>query len=344
MISSTPIACNGLMFIGDPHADEVKPGRRLDEDFSSTILGKLDYLFEYCNQHDLIAVILGDLWEPENKRRISNVLLNRTVKALKRLKREAIINVGNHDKKNDVLTDEDSLMTLKNTGVLHVLDQAGPAAEFLIGGRRVGLGASPYGQPIPTDVTGMFPDAASVVWLTHHDLAFESAYPGSQPVHPIRGCSLVVNGHMHLSKPYLRAGQTIWFNPGNITRQFIDAMEHVPAVHILNTQGKLDRLVVPHQTGIFNIADKLIDPISPGEVGKSGTARLNSDGTIETDFVAMMAVEDSMEMERSGDGSIILEDINEKFERDQTPADVRTLIMHLFDKTIDKARAELVSE
>jgi hypothetical protein len=34
------------------------------------------------------------------------------------------------------------------------------------------------------------------------------------------------------------------------------------------------------------------------------------------------------------------EEIDAKFERDQTPNEIRGLIMHLFDKTIEKAREE----
>lgn len=334
-----PIICSGLMFIGDPHLDDATPGRRLDEDFTETILGKLDFLFDYCNKHDLVPVFLGDIFEPENKVRVSNSLLNRFIRLLDMLKHKAVSNVGNHCKKHDILTDDDSLMTLKNTRALHVLTESGPAMEFLIGETRVGLGATPYGQPIPTDVTGAFPDATSVIWITHHDLAFESPYPGSQPVHAIRGCSLVVNGHMHLYKKPLKAGPTIWFNPGNITRQYIDAIEHIPAAYILKANGKLEKLVIPHATGIFNLTGKLIDPISPGEVPKNGTATSDY-GSIETDFVRLLAAEDSLEIRRSDDGSILKEEIDEKFARDQTPSEIRGLIMHLFDKTIEKARAE----
>ncbi len=336
MISDTPIHCGGLMFIGDPHLDDAKPGRRRDEDFTSTILGKLEFLFDYCTEHDLVPVILGDIFEPENKVRVSNSLLNRFVRATDRSKHKIITNVGNHDKKHDILTDDDTLMTLKNTRVLHVLDEAGPAAEFIINGKRIGLGASPYGQAIPTDITGMFPEATSVVWITHHDLAFESPYPGSQPVHAVRGCNLVVNGHMHLYKNPVKTGQTTWFNPGNVTRQYIDAIEHVPAVYMLRT-GQLERMVVPHAQSIFDLTGKLIDPVSPGEVPKNGKPA-SGYGDIDTDFVAMLAAEDSLEMKRSDDGSILKEEIDQKFERDQTSEDIKGLVMHLFDKTIEKAR------
>jgi hypothetical protein len=339
MISTAPIECNGLMFIGDPHLDDAKPGRRLDESFTETILGKLEFLIERCNERGLVPVILGDLFEPENKVRVSNKLLNRTIRILTGSKLKAIINVGNHDKKNDILTDEDSLMTLKNSGVLHVIDEAGPVAVFQIGAKRYGMGASPYGQAIPTDVTGAFPDTDSVIWLTHHDIAFESPYPGSQPVHAIRGCNVVVNGHMHLYKKPLRIGTTTWFNPGNITRQYIDAIEHIPAVYIMSDQPKLEKLVLPHAQGIFNLTGKLIDPVSPGEAPKDGKPSSGGYGDIDTDFVALLAAEDSLEMKRSDDGSILKEEIDQKFDRDQTPDDVRGLIVYLFDKTIEQVRA-----
>jgi hypothetical protein len=45
-------------------------------------------------------------------------------------------------------------------------------------------------------------------------------------------------------------------------------------------------------------------------------------------------------MSRSDDGSILKEEIDAKFERDQTPSEIRSLVMHLFDKTIEKARED----
>ncbi len=62
MITETT-TCNGFLFIGDPHLDIKKPGRRLDENFAETVLGKIDFCINYANDHDLVPVFLGDLFD-----------------------------------------------------------------------------------------------------------------------------------------------------------------------------------------------------------------------------------------------------------------------------------------
>ena len=59
---------------------------------------------------------------------------------------------------------------------------------------------TPYGQAVPVDLRGAFPGADAVLWFTHHDIAFDTGYPGAVPPFAIEGCDLVVNGHVHATK------------------------------------------------------------------------------------------------------------------------------------------------
>lgn len=325
--------CKGLVFIGDPHLDHETPGRRLDDSFAETVLGKLDFVIEHCNANDLVPVFLGDMFD---KNVVSKWIENRLARILMKSKHKPISNVGNHDKKDKFLDDQDSLMSYAINGTMCITLDAGPVETFLINGKTVGLGATPYDQAIPSDVRMYFDKPDMVVWITHHDLAFEGPYPGSEPLTEIKGCRLAVNGHMHLSKPPVAVGETTWFNPGNITRQKIDALEHEPCVYEFSPTGPLKKIVVPHKQGVFNLKGKYIDAVSPGEAGSVGPM------TSDSDFVAILQAEDALEMQKTDDGSVAREEIEEKFERDQTSQDVRDIVMGLFATVQAKIRSETV--
>jgi DNA repair exonuclease SbcCD nuclease subunit len=325
--------CNGLLFIGDPHLDHATPGRRLDDNFAETVLGKLDFIIEHANKNDLVPVFLGDMFD---KNVVSKWIENRLARILMKSKHKPISNVGNHDKKDKFLNDQDSLMSYSINGTMHVALEAGPVEMFKINGKVVGLGASPYDQAIPVDVRMYFDKPDMVVWITHHDLAFGSAYPGAEPLTEIKGCRLAVNGHMHLSKLPVAVGETTWFNPGNITRQEIDALEHEPCVYEFSPTRALTKVVVPHKQGVFNLKGKYIDAVSPGEPGSVKTMDEDSD------FVAILRAEDAMEMQKTDDGSVAREEIEDKFERDNTHQDIKNIVMNLFATVQAKIRAETV--
>lgn len=326
--------CNGLAFIGDPHVCSLKPGyrfgRRTDKDYPETILGKLKFVIDHCNEHRLVPIFLGDMYdapvEPDEAIKV------RLLRLLKTCWTQPIANVGNHDITNKVLTDCDSLKYLEESGVLRLAIYSGTLDSFVIGGKTVAVGATPYGQEIPTDARHYFPKADTIIWLTHHDLAFEGAYPGSQDLRQIKGCRLAVNGHMHIEKPLRKAGETTWFNPGNIIRQAVDAIEHVPGITVLNSEGRLKKVLIPHEKAVFDLTGKLIDSISPGEMPKEEAAK-------DTDsvFINLLQANSSMEMGKTHDGSILMEDIRAKFERENTNPFVKDIILNVHQKSLPNA-------
>jgi len=87
---------------------------------------------------------------------------------------------------------------------------------------------TPHGAEIPNTIEAAAGE--TVVLVTHHDLAFQGAYPGAAPLKQIAGCQMVVNGHMHKTTPSVPIGTTVWHNPGNITRLSVDCLDHVPSV------------------------------------------------------------------------------------------------------------------
>jgi hypothetical protein len=318
---------DGLLFIGDPHLSSKKPGRRKDRNFSLTVLKKIEYVINLCNERKFVPCFLGDMFDEAVEK--DEALKTKLIRILRQSWTTPISNVGNHDKINDTLTDSDTLAIIAESGVLKVCTKAGALETFKIGDKIVGVGATPYGQSFPTDARPFFGPVDQIIWLTHHDVAFENPYPGSVAPQAIIGCRLVVNGHMHLRKNVVKANTTVWFNPGNITRQHVDAIDHEPAVFALTAKGGLEKFAIPHEKIIFDLTGKLIDAISPGEAPSSET---NKD--FDSAFVNLLNANSSMEMAKSDDGSILLEDIKDKFAREKTSEDVQGIVLNLLNRAV----------
>lgn len=339
----------GLAFIGDPHVWSGRPGKRRDESFVDTIIGKLEFIAQVCNERNLQPVILGDFFHEEDDNVIN--MLVRVSLVLQKFDRKPITLTGNHEKEEWILKENDVLYLLKVSGLIDVIDYNGFWGKIELTSKtgkkhNVALGGTPYGQTIPYDLTefldinikggksfrpeedkqawektknnaklvssrGSSPvlmeananneilenrqvsvaiydklDVDDVVWLTHHDLAFDGAYPNSLPLHNIDGVSLLVNGHIHGTKKPVLVGQTAHYNPGNITRLSIDMAEHIPSFWVwtpfdnpgmASSNGLrvplLERVVIPHVAGkdIFNFEGRhgrasLLDDIPESEL------------------------------------------------------------------------------
>lgn len=323
-LDAAPVACSGLLVIGDPHVSSRRPGRRKDPDWPAPILAKLEHCVALANERDLAPVLLGDLFERPVEPDES--LKSRLIRILKGFRHRPLANVGNHDIRHTRLSDGDSLAMLAVSDVLDAVPEAGPAAHYRVEGRVLGLGATPFGQAIPTDVRGLFAGTDAVVWLTHHDLAFGTGYPGAVPPEPITGCALAVNGHVHKRHAPLRVGETLWFNPGNITRGSIDLIDHVPAAFVLSGDLSLAEERLPFAADVFDLTGRQVaaDP-SPEAIGR-----------IESAFVSLLQAETTTDLARSDDGALIREEIEAKFSRDETPEPVRAAIRSLVEAAVAK--------
>lgn len=322
---------NGLLFVGDPHLSSNKPGKRKDEDFAQTILDKIEFIVDYANEKKLQIIFLGDMFdrsfEPDEK------LKTKLMRILKKCYYQPIANVGNHDKKDSVLGDEDTLSLFGECGLLFLCKHSGPVCEFLINGKKFGFGATPYGFNIPTNVSDYFDKDVfgNIIWITHHDIAFEGAYPGSIEPYEINGCILVVNGHMHFKKNSIRVGRTNWYNPGNITRWAIDAINHEPSVLTITPSEGLKHISIPHKKGVFNLIGQIINNVSPGEAN----FQQNVDNK-ESAFVNLLKTDSSFEVDKTSDGSFLLEEILEKFNKNKTEEVVKNLILDLHKMAVEK--------
>ncbi len=316
---------SGFLFVGDPHICSRKPGRRKDDDFSATILGKMAEAIRIANEKNYVVVILGDMFE--HPREESEGVKTRLTRILRQSKHQVVYLLGNHCKHHAKLSDDDSVALLESSGVIDVIKESGAYGVFDFGGVRIGLGGTPHGEEIPKDVSGLFENCRSVVWLTHHDLEFEGAYPNSLPTHEIEGCKLVVNGHMHLTKKAKKEGQTTWFNPGNINRQAVDAINHTPRVFGFAPTGKIEAIELTHKKDVFDLTGRLVSSIKDE----------GSEDELESAFVQLIQSEDSADFSQTDDGAVIRELIETKFEGEDTGKALRGHIINLYRQVVDEA-------
>jgi DNA repair exonuclease SbcCD nuclease subunit len=233
----------GLLFIGDFHIAASPPGFRLD-DYAQTVLEKLSFCLETAVERRCLPIILGDLFH------VPRDNPNHILVALIELFREHVpwVLVGNHDKYEARLTRDVSLAVLDAAGVIRLLDRDGPVASLNLSGQKVLIGASPDWTPIPKTVDRN--DHDYVLWLTHHDLAFPDYEAARTNLREIPGVDFVVNGHIHTPKQPQRLGQTLWFNPGSLTRisRSLAMRTRKPVVTVwVPGMTELEAIEVPHR-------------------------------------------------------------------------------------------------
>jgi hypothetical protein len=202
----------GALFIGDPHLSSRTPGFRKD-DYPQTILSKLRFTLNYAEEHNLLPVLLGDLFHfPRDN---ANWLLTEAMYLLAR--RGVLAICGNHDCSEDALVPDDSLSVLAAAGVVRLLDDC-PPQRFDMNGVCVRIGGTSWGKSIPASVDRENGEQV-VFWITHHDILF-GGYEnlGRLRTREVPGVDLIINGHIHRTLEPVVKGCTTWFNMGNITR------------------------------------------------------------------------------------------------------------------------------
>lgn len=336
MIYENYTDADGFLFIGDPHCSSRHPGRRLESDPETILVttDKLEQAIEKANALNAVPVILGDLLDKAKDSKAW--LMTRMFRVLKKAKHKPLCIPGNHDLLATDVTDDTAMAAIAESGLLLLFPHAsGPVATFVFNGVRVGLGGTVHDADIPESVIyepGQYKDGDvgfekgsvdKVVWVTHHDIAFDGAYPGSQDPFPIQGCCLLVNGHMHRTKPSIKSGDTWWVNPGNIYRQTIADAEHEPAVWswqpLLETPEKHPLRYIKD---VFDWTGKLIAAQAGALTPEEALPSVES-----FEFVSQLKASMSSEIPATHDGSVIVDDIEAVKEAEKPSPEV----IHIID-------------
>lgn len=327
---------DGLLFIGDPHLSQRCPGRRLDANFAETVLDKLHQAITEANHQNLVPVILGDLFQAP--RDATPWLFSRLFSVLLRSEHHPITNLGNHDKHETSLTPDCSLWALAESGAIHVMHTADTCALTIpLQDGLLALLGVPYGQEVPKSIVSPCPPDRTVI-ITHEDFNFGGHYPGAKPLHAVQGASLLVNGHMHDTKPIEVRGGTVCFNPGNITRQTVDLRYHEPSVWSWRPgERQPSRHVLTHVPGdaIFDLTG--IQVIAAGQEAVAAEMAVP-----ESLFAQLLANTNTLDQERTADGAFLFEEIAAVLTEQGITADhpIAQILNNLVDKAIEEQNGD----
>ena len=321
---------SGLLFVGDPHLWSKKPGKRLDENFTSVVLDKISQAVDIALKENLYLVILGDLFHVDDENDIE--MLTKLIRILKRLKDPCASVEGNHEKSQINLSDDVAMSLLREAGVIHTLEKNGFHIHLEIEGKNVLIGSTPYGSKIPEEVK--LPNKVEnpfVVWLTHENLDFGESYPGVIPIKEIKGVSMLVNGHIHKTKKSRLYGKMMAHNPGNITRLSTDCAEHIPSVWkwVPDLENKLEQIRLNFNKDVFNLIGKQIEvEIAPSLIKDEITADQTSK------FVQKMEQQLLEEQDKTDDGEYIKQSIKALALAMQVDEDFTKAILEITEETL----------
>lgn len=317
----------GILFIGDPHVFPKAIGRRKD-DYLTSVLVKLEFAAEYANTHNLLPICLGDLFHREGVNALS--CLNRLVLTLKKFNQKLVVLDGNHDRTSASLTESTALQLLVNTEIVMVPVNIGLSYQARVKGKMVDVHMFPHGVAIPEQVEQ---SQNTAIGVSHHDLAFGSSYPGSQPLKPVIGLDMVVNGHMHDTKPSELHGATYWHNPGNIEPLSVDLADFVPKVWVWDNPDNfstLEGVQLPHGTDIFDFEGIAV---SAGDA-EEAVRVLDS-----SEFAAQIRQMDAQQASRTDDASVFKEDVREVLQVTTVSPAAIALVQLLTQSVVDEAEA-----
>lgn len=220
---------SGVLFLKDTHITDIPPSARQD-DYQSTINGKLNSVINYANNNNLVISVCGDFFHRSNE---STFVINNIIMILKKAKYKFIIIPGNHDMSSRVLSKKDALYTIKISDVAYVIEDENSELYYfdsVVDGKtiRVGIGGTPYGQDIPNIVNW---DVNYGLWMTHHNFPFSYHYKEQavSAFKSIQGVNEVFNGHLHHNSPDIINENTIYHNFGSMTRTKRDESERIPS-------------------------------------------------------------------------------------------------------------------
>jgi len=268
----------GVLLIGDPHVEGRVPGFRKD-DYPQVVLEKLRWCLQTATEQNLLPIILGDLFHVPRDNQ--NSLL---CQLLEMFNPPVYGIYGNHDCRENQLTEHDTLSVLVQAGKYRLLSEETPWLGTMQG-RPVIIGGTSWGKKLPKSV-GYENEEENplILWVTHHDLIVPGyEEQGHFKPYEIAGVDYVINGHIHRTLDDVEKGQTTWVTPGNIVRRSRSdaSRSHVPSVLKLEVtpEGwKRSVIEVPHRVFDEVFYEEVIEVTEAGVPSAfiSGLAELQS--------------------------------------------------------------------
>lgn len=250
---------SGFVFISNPRLTSRHPDNRLDDDIRDAQLKKLTEAFNHANQNNLTVVMLGKLFD--RHRESDPKLLIGLFTLLSNAKHKPICLANSDDLDGVKLTKDTSLSLVNSTGLINVVTEHGLVDVFDVEGVKVGLGASPFGQPSESDAEWEVAIDKSI-WLAHDPFQPKS----------IDGIDIVINGYSIAEKPLIKTDDTDYAYPGSISRLSSDERLNTPAAYQWTNEG-LTQYPLEHLANLYIDPDQMDDSYlsqdSTSEIGHS---------------------------------------------------------------------------
>ena len=194
-----------------------------------------------------------------------------------------------------------------------------------------------------------------VIWITHHDLAMNGAYPNSIALKEILGIDMIINGHIHGTKQPVKINNTVYYNTGNIARTKIDMFNHKPAVWkydldqtqeelIPSINGLLVKQLIPfylnYKEGkdVFKLTGKHVNKESLTEEEIINIANGLELNTEEEKVFASLLLKQEEKQElnsKTDDGTFIKEALLEFIKEKNIREDLKEIIFSLCERSLN---------
>ena len=232
-----------LILTADWHLREDTPTCRTD-DFQSAQWEKVRFVMDLSLKYDTPIIHSGDLfnhWKP------SPALLSKTIEEFKRLKQPFYTIYGNHDlpQHNLDLQYKCGIYTLIQAGVIELLD----GTHWLQFPEHPSL-------VIPQE---KYPSEKEKTILVWHVMTYQGTKPWPGVTDSPAGgllrkypkYDLILTGHNH--KTFIETYKDrILVNPGSLTRQSANQVDHVPAVYLwFKEDNSVKRVRLPFKEGVI---------------------------------------------------------------------------------------------
>lgn len=305
-IDKTVQGFNGFLFIGDPHLDSRRIGRRLDNCMDSA-LTKLSNAADICTEKKLYPVILGDLIHRSGEN--SMTLLNKLIRVLAKFPATPICLGGNHGREQTALTENDMESVLAEVKSLILVEEQGVIGKFDFNGKIVVLHGFPYfathSKPVPFKKKVEACKGINI-GISHEDLAFDSAYPTARKLVEIGNMDHMVNGHMHRTMKSVKVGCTTWHNPGNIENLSVDLADQKPAVwEFCPGMELLEPHYLDNSSQQFDLTGRQVKAAEEGDAVDANQTKVREAGAFAKSLKALT----SASADATDDGEILKEDV-----------------------------------
>lgn len=276
----------GFLFIGDVFINTTAPGRRIDQDFFSTVKGKLKFCMNLAEEKELVPVITGQMFY----KTFDIKALTEIIPYIRDSGIHVLPSSMDWNKKKCSLLSKSTLGILSATGILNVLCDDNNLELDIDGSKFVVTGNSDIS--IDNNTT-------KILVMRSPELDEPSKIKSFDT---IGNSSIIVNAGTKY-KSTVTTKNALWNNIGPLVRAYTDNEEFAPTIHEWTPNNGFKEYVVPHEKHVMdhtavakNVEDQNLVKSDFAKLMKEEMLRLqqeNDTDLIETELTEILISTDS---------------------------------------------------